>query len=217
LKENKKHIAVLSADCIESTLWTVKERELVMETLTNELKEIPDSKYEFYRGDSFQLVLKDPSESLKVALGLKTSINKLLFENNDLGNIQADIRISIGIGEESIQRPLIAQSDGSAYQFSGKRLDTMKKDQRILCVSSANEDFNAEFNTSLLLFEEITKRWSIASAEAIYFSLKGYKETSLAKLLDIGQPSVNKRKKVAAWNSIDVLIKRFGQAVLKQF
>lgn len=208
-------IAVLSADCIDSTLWNDKERDLVMDTLTNELKEIPNSKYEFYRGDSFQLVLDDASKAMQIALELKTSINKLLFVDDDASSIQADIRISIGIGEESTQRPLVAQSNGSAYQFSGRRLDTMKGDQRILCVSSANEDFDAEFNTSLLLFEEIAKRWSVASAEAIYYSLKGYKETPLAKLLGIGQPSVNKRKKAAAWHSVEVLIKRFEQAVEK--
>ena len=210
-------IAVLSADCIESTSWSVKERDLVLETLTKELKAIPNSKYEFYRGDSFQLVLQDASKSLRVAMVLKTAINKLLFINDDSSNIQADIRISIGIGEESIQRPLIAQSDGSAYQFSGRRLDSMKNDQRILCVSSSNEYFNAEFNASLLLFEEIAKRWSVASAEAIYYSLNGYKEIPLAKLLGIGQSSVNKRKKTAAWHSIEVFIKRFEQAVEKQF
>lgn len=206
-------IAVLSADCIESTSWSVKERDLVMETLTRELKKIPDSKHEFYRGDSFQLVIKDAAKSLRIAMVLKTAVNKLLFKNENSSGIQTDIRISIGIGEESIQRPLIAQSDGSAYQFSGRRLDTMKGDQRILCVSSSNEDFNAEFNASLLLFEEIAKRWSVASAEAIYYSLNGYKETPLAKLLGIGQSSVNKRKKAAAWNSIEVFIKRFEQAV----
>ena len=208
-------IAVLSADCIDSTTWSIKERDLVMETLTRELKSIPDSKHEFYRGDSFQLVVQDASKSLHIAMILKTAVNKLLFVDDDSSSIQADVRISIGIGEESIPRPLIAQSDGSAYQFSGRRLDTMKGDQRTLCVSSASEDFDAEFNASLLLFEEIAKRWSVASAEAIYYSLNGYKETPLAKLLGIGQSSVNKRKKAAAWNSIEVLIKRFEQAVSK--
>lgn len=210
-------VAVLSADCIESSSWSVKERDLVMETLAAELEKIPDSKHEFYRGDSFQLVVKDAAKSLHIAMVLKTAINKLLFVNDDSNGIQADIRISIGIGEESIQRTLIAQSDGSAYQFSGRRLDTMKSDQRILCVSSSTEDFDAEFNASLLLFEEIAKRWSVASAEAIYYSLNGYKEIPLAKLLGIGQSSVNKRKKAASWNSIEVLIKRFEQAVVKQF
>jgi len=211
------YIAVLTSDCINSTAWTVNERELVMSTLTTELKEIPDSKYEFYRGDSFQLVLQDASQALLVALLLKTSINKLLFKKDNFSSIQADIRISIGLGHESFESSLIGQSDGSAYKFSGRRLDTMKKEQRILCVSSDQEHFDAEFNTSLLLFEEIYKRWSIASAQAVYFSLKGYKETPLAKLLGISQPSVNKRKKVASWNSIEVLIKRFEQAVNKQF
>jgi len=210
-------IAVLTADCIDSTNWSVSERDLVMDTLGFELKEIPDSKYEFYRGDSFQLVLQDAPKALKVALMLKTAVNKLTLKNNRSTNILADIRISIGIGDENIQRPLIAQSDGSAYKFSGRRLDTMKNDQRVLCISSNNENFDAEFNTSFLLFEDIIKRWSIASAEAIYYSLKGYKETPLAKLLGIGQSSVNKRKKAAAWNSTEVLIERFEQAVSKQF
>ena len=48
-------VAILSAVCVESSSWSVKERDLIMKTLAAELEKIPDSKYEFYRRDNFQL------------------------------------------------------------------------------------------------------------------------------------------------------------------
>lgn len=79
----------------------------------------------------------------------------------------------------------------------------------MLCITLKIESFNAEFNVGTLFFEEIIKRWSIASAEAIYYTLKVYKEIPLAKLPNIGQPAINKRKKVVAWQTIEVFINRF--------
>ena len=93
----------------------------------------------------------------------------------------------------------------------------MKAEQRLLCITTAKAEFNAEFEVSTQFFEEITRRWSTASAEAVYFSLKGYKEVPLSKLLNIGQPAVNKRKKVAAWHCIEIFINRFEEAVKYQF
>jgi len=211
------YIAVLSIDYISSSTWTMEQRELVTNILTKELQTIQDCKFEFYRGDSLQLVLENPENSLAIALQLKTCVNKLIIEGQSNNDIQSDIRISIGIGIETLTKELIAQSDGTAYQFSGRRLDTMKAEQRVLCITSKNERFNAEFEVSTLFFEEIIKRWSIASAEAIYYTLKGYKEIPLSKLLNIGQPAVNKRKKVAGWHTIEAFIDRFEKAVQQEF
>ena len=209
-------IAVISADSVSSATWSEKERKKVVSVLTKYLKKIPDSQYEFFRGDSFQVVLKDPKIALNTALLLKTAVNSIEFSKSTdkEKHIQADIRLSIGIGHEHIKAKSLAHSDGTAYQLSGRRLDEMKKESRTLCISSENEEVTKEFEVSLLFLEEVFKRWSIASAEAVHYLLQGFTEVQLAKKVGVSQAAVNHRKKAASWHAIEALLKRYEQVAL---
>jgi len=109
------------------------------------------------------------------------------------------------------------ESNGQAFQFSGRTLDEMKKENRKLQLKTPNENINSEFDTSLLLFDTISDKWSTASAEVIYFLLKNFKETDIAIELGISQSAVNQRKKAAGWDAINSLLSRYESLIKEHF
>ncbi|WP_300438057.1 hypothetical protein [Christiangramia sp.] len=218
-------VAVISADLLSSSRYSKALLEKVISSLNMEFKALEKhSKYDLgfkiFRGDSFQGMLKDPGLSLKVAIQLKTAINKIHLhdeERNKAFKKEADLRLAIGVGTYDFKRDSISESNGQAFQFSGRTLDEMKKENRKLQIKTPIENINNEFNTSLFLFDAISDKWSTASAEVIYYLLKGFIETEIASELGISQSAVNQRKKAAGWDAIQMLLTRYESVIKEHF
>lgn len=216
-------IAVISADLLDSSNYSHELLEKVLAVLKQEFEELDrnsDSQFKIYRGDSFQGVLRKPSEALRTVLKLKTAINQLVdSEISSKRNlaIKADMRCAIGIGTYDFERESIAEANGQAFQFSGRTLDMMKSSHRKTELKSPIEEVDAEFNTSLLLLDTLTEKWSTASAEVVYYLLKGMKEAEIGEELDISQSAVNQRKKAAGWEAIARLLERFEKVISQNF
>ncbi|MCM4161831.1 hypothetical protein FHG64_00240 [Antarcticibacterium flavum] len=217
-------ISVITADIIASSVLEDRLLERTLDTLKTEFNSIQDDygkekvNFKIYRGDSFQGILKIPEDSLHLVLQLKTAVNRL---GGDKGTARAqaipvDFKVAIGIGSQDLEREAIAESNGQAFQFSGRTLDEMKNENRRTALTTPNEDINGEFRTSLLLLDTITDKWSTASAEVIYYSLKGLKEKEIAAILKISQSAVNQRKKAAGWEAVALLLERFKEAISKK-
>ncbi len=215
-------IAVLTADLIDSSNYESDFLERVIETLQEQFiyfeKNLAEktSNFSIYRGDSFQGIINRPEKALLCSLLLKTALNKLESEANS-SIIKADLKLAIGIGSFDLKRDEISESNGEAFQFSGRTLDAMKSGSRKLMLKTSNIDVNAEFDTSLSLFDFIADRWSIASAEVIFYLLQGLKEKEIAKIVGISQSAVNQRKKAAGWDPISGLLKRFEEKISATF
>ncbi|TRO66553.1 hypothetical protein [Christiangramia sabulilitoris] len=218
-------IAVISADLLASSSYPHELMERVLASLNREfdfLKQTSDTDpgFRIFRGDSFQGVVHDPSMALRVGMQLKTAINRLHLKQSDTNKAfkrEADLRMAIGIGTYDFKRESILESNGEAFQFSGRTLDEMKKENRKLKLKTPDTEINEEFNTSFHLFDTISDKWSTASAEVIYFLLKGFKETEVADELDISQSAVNQRKKAAGWDAIEVLLTRYQKVISTNF
>ncbi len=218
-------IAVISADLLSSSSYPKDLLEKVIITLNKEFESIQktseeDSGFRIFRGDSFQGVVHEPSEALTLALLFKTAINRLHLKGingNKAFKREADLRMAIGIGTYDFKRESILESNGEAFQFSGRTLDEMKKENRKLKLKTSDDNLNEEFNTSFFLFDTLSDKWSTASAEVIYYLLKGFKETEIADELGISQSAVNQRKKAAGWDAIEVLIARYQKVISEHF
>lgn len=213
-------IAVITADLIDSTNYSEILMSRVMAVLKEEFldieKKLPSSDFNIYRGDSFQGVLQNPAVALAVMLHLKTAISSISTTKKGKSR-EADLRIAIGIGSLDFQGKTIEESNGQAFQFSGRSLDEMKYEGRKTRLKTPNETINGEFDASLFLLDEITDRWSTASAEVIYFLLKGFKEKEIATELGISQSAVNQRKKAAGWEAVNALLMRYNNIISKTF
>ena len=218
-------IAVISADLLSSSTYPEGLLEQAIIALNKEFQSIsslssPKAVFEIYRGDSFQGIVYTPEDALLFSLLIKTAINRLHLnekENARAYKREADLRMAIGVGTYDFKRDSILESNGQAFQFSGRTLDEMKKENRKLKIKTPNEYINGEFDTSLYLFDMLSDKWSTASAEVIYYLLKGFKETEIAEELGISQSAVNQRKKAAGWEAIEFLLKRYKTVINQHF
>ncbi|MGB8704023.1 MAG: SatD family protein [Gillisia sp.] len=219
-------IAVLTADLVDSSVYQESFLNEVLDTLNQQFNKLTTEygkenvRFTIYRGDSFQGVIKDPEVALKIALQIKTSINRLHYikakKKVALSKV-ADFKMAIGIGEQELERESVAESNGEAFQFSGRTLDEMKKENRKLRLVTKISEINNEFNASLLLLDTVTERWSTASAEVVYYLLQQLKEREVAKELNISQSAVNQRKKAAGWEAVSVLLERYQQVIQNNY
>ena len=215
--------AVITADLLNSTKYSDDLLTEVLDIINAEIEgieiEYKNSKFELYRGDSIQGVI-EPVFSFRSALRMKTAVNKLRSQkaiDSNSYRIEADLRISIGIGKIEFKRDSIMESNGEAFQFSGRTLDEMKKTGRKMTLTTGINEINNEFDNAFLLFDTITDKWSSASAEVIYYLLKEMKETEIADTLGISQSAVNQRKKAAGWDAILSLMERYEQVMKQHF
>ncbi len=208
---------VITGDLIDSTKYEPQELDGILDILNQEfeyLKDIYDANLKIFRGDSFQGVAFDVLAALDIVISIKTAINKIKIKNTKISGLP-DFRIAIGIGTISLKRASIFESNGEAFQFSGRTLDTMKGDYPRLLLKTADENLNDEFNVSFALLDSVTSKWSNASAEVVHYLLKGFKEVDIASKLNINQSAVNHRKKVANWDSILLLLTRYKDVMNK--
>lgn len=219
-------IAVITADLIDSSHYNEDLIKEVLDTLHSEFNalqktyEDPDLRFEVYRGDSFQGIIPDVPNALQIALEIKAAVNRIHLKQTRKSKTYskiADFRMAIGIGSYDLVRETIAASNGEAFRYSGRMLDAMKNDTRRTLLKSPSEEFNDEFNASLYLLDMLTNRWSTASAEVVYYLLKGLKEQEISGEIGITQSAVNQRKKASGWDAISILLKRYHSHALKTF
>ncbi len=167
-------------------------------------------KYEIFRGDSFQCIIPNLNQTLKICL-----LNRTYFLRLSKNQTVLDLRQSIGVGEITSLQKTLSRSDGEAFRYSGQSFDEMdKKGNRIIFKSSFPE-IDAELNTSLTLLEAIIQGWTSTQAEVFFYKLQEKKEKEIAEQLSISQPAVNRHLKAVSWSAIERLLNRFEKLVTK--
>ena len=207
--------AVITADIIDYTKLNSKEANEVLNAIhtLNNTEGISrtnlNSKFSIKRGDNIQGEINNVADALRVALILKATVNKILFNKDSNRKPNVDVRIAIGIGEIETIRSTVGESTGEAYILSGRTLDKMKDDKRIFSIKASNEELNKELDVCFKLLEVIMNSWKITSFEVLYSKLMGIDEAELCKQLKVSQPAITGRKKSMGWSAIESLLNRF--------
>ncbi|WP_114750124.1 transcriptional regulator [Pleomorphovibrio marinus] len=118
--------------------------------------------WEVYRGDSFQLRLEDPANSLKAAIFIKSRIKMMS---------PLDVRMAIGIGEMTFDAGKITESNGSAFVHSGETFESLKKRKQDLAFKSPWKELDQMVNIELKLALTIMDGWTANAAEAVFHTL----------------------------------------------
>ncbi|MGD2034508.1 MAG: hypothetical protein PVF73_05590 [Bacteroidales bacterium] len=214
--------AVITADIVDYSGLSTEGEDRVINTIhetfgdSRDIRTNADSNFLITRGDTIQMELDKPEKALKTALLLKSAINKTALNKGNKTKPDIDVRIAIGIGEISGKRKHVNESTGEAYTFSGRTLDSMKKQKRTLAIKTNSTTLNSEFETEFQLLEIILSGWTIYSAEVIYWTLLGFNEREISEKLKKSQSAINQRKKTAGWNGIEPLLKRFEELMKKE-
>ena len=133
-------IVILTADIINSRKLSSKKWMNDFKQLLNSFGKSPND-WEIYRGDEFQLEIKNPEDAFWIAFQLKAFFK----------SINLDVRMSLGFGDKTYKTKKITESNGSAFIRSGELFETLKKQKINLAVNSGNPDFDEEVNLILQL------------------------------------------------------------------
>lgn len=184
-------IAVITGDIINS-------REGEVRNWLGNLKEVlsrygqEPSQWEIFRGDSFQLSIP-PENALLAAIHIKATIKQTKVQ---------DVRIAIGLGQETHSAKKITESNGSAYVLSGECFESLKK--QTLAISSANLELDEVLNLMLSLSLLTTNNWSCTVAQTVKVALENPEkhQKEIAKMLNKSQSSVSEALKRGGFEEI---------------
>ncbi len=213
--------AVITADIVNYSKLNKKQADKVLQVFydlfKNEkgLKNNVADNFSVRRGDNIQVEVDTPAFAMNIALLLKTAVNRISFDKVKKRKAPVDVRIAIGIGEVEAERSNVNVSFGEAYMLSGRTLDSMKKAKRLIEIRTNDKETDRELSTELRLLEVIMNNWKITSADVLFWTLLGLDEKQVSEKLGISQPAVNQRKKVAGWNAVNSLLKRYEELIKK--
>src|SRR4030095_899825 len=147
--------AVVTGDIVNSTLLAPKLEKKLIGQLSILLK---DHKFEFYRGDSFQVYIKHPTEALELLFRLRAQARCYSFIH--------DVRGSIGIGKINAPVRELRTATSEAFVLSGRAFDQLSGDQRMV-VHSINKEANTAFRLIAYYGDFIFKRLTSKQAEVM--------------------------------------------------
>jgi len=146
--------------------------------------------WDVYRGDSFQIEVKDYFSSFEHAVYIKACIKMIKG---------LDVRLAIGIGAKTYQGKNVTESNGEAFIFSGETLETLKKEKQNLRVRTKNLELDEELNLYFKLALTFMDNWTTNSAEIVKLSLENPNalQSELGKIVGINQNAISMRQKRA--------------------
>jgi hypothetical protein len=204
-----KH-AVLTGDIVNSTqLEPIVEKELVKE-LSKVLKPY---QFEFYRGDSFQVYMKEPVKSFQVALLCRSVAVSMTGDMNDLS--MSDVRISIGVGAVKTPVRTLATAKGEAFVLSGRSFDEMQAMGRRISIRTGNVLADIGLQVIADYTDAIYRGMTAKQAEAICGLLKGGTQQSMALQLEKSKSTISQLVSTGRWNEIERLLRQF-ESLIKQ-
>ncbi len=182
--------SVLTGDIIKSR--SHKNSDVWISALKNAFAhlKLDATSWNIYRGDSFQLELKDTASSFIAAVYLKACIKSIK---------NLDVRLAIGIGKKTYSGNTVTESNGEAFIFSGETLEVLKKSKQNLKIKTHNSAVNENLNLCFRLLLIGMDTWTVNSAEIIKLSIEKPQalQSELGKIIGINQNAISMRQKRA--------------------
>ncbi|WP_426293237.1 hypothetical protein ACN9ML_28795 [Dyadobacter endophyticus] len=195
--------AVITADMVNYTQFSREESTVWLKEMLAVLHKNQAFKWalkpEIYRGDSFQAVLKNPEEVMRMAILARVCIRKHAPT--------ADMRIAVGIGltEQLTDRP--GTSDGEAFRLSGHLADKIRQQKARIGVALPKP--SEPLTATLDLLETLIESWTIAQSQVVEALLMGKNVTQIAEMLSISQSAASQRVASSKWWAIESFIATF--------
>ncbi|PQJ18335.1 SatD family protein [Nonlabens tegetincola] len=197
--------AIIAGDIISSQQMEAGFFLNELDKVLNQLQEV--DLFHIYRGDSFQLLIKETSTALLVCLKIKTALKRK--------GIAA--RMAIGLGDVELIQNNIAISTGSAFTRSGALLDSLKELKQNIMVSSSNTHYDTYMNTSLQLALTFMDSWTNNGAEVLFEVLNHPDQTQqqIGERLGIKQSTASRRLDRVQLKEVQALLELFEKYYFK--
>lgn len=184
-------VAILTGDIINSRKGEVIDWMDKLKNVLTHYGQTPQ-KWEIYRGDSFQLSVP-PNKALIAAFHIKSVIKQTKNQ---------DVRIAIGIGEETYDATTITESNGDAYIKSGQKFEELKK--QTLAIKTEYHHLDETINLMLSLALLTANSWSNTVAKIITTVLENPNkhQKDIALILQKSQSSISEGLKRGGYEEI---------------
>ena len=197
--------AVLTGDIVNSTLLSaVNERKLIKQLQAV----LSPYQYEFYRGDSFQVYLKNAKNALRITMLCRAAAIK--FSQAGEGRIN-DVRLSIGIGETRTSFKNLSTAKGEPFILSGRALDQISKSGARLAILTGENKWLE--NQSMQIIAEyadaVFKGLTPKQASVIFELLNGHTQLAAAKRLKKSKSTISQHVNSGRWTEIERLLQHF--------
>ncbi|WP_316803413.1 SatD family protein [Pedobacter nototheniae] len=185
-------ICIITGDIVGSR--KIKDSWLLSLKSALKIVALKNSKWEIYRGDSFQVEVK-PEDAIKASAYIKACIRT---------NKPADVRMGIGLGDIKTKNKKLTEATGDAFIYSGFAFDGLKQAKVNLAIKTASADFDEEINVLLKLSLIAMDSWGIVAAEMVKHALENENilQSELAVISGRTQSSVSEALKRAHYAEI---------------
>lgn len=196
--------AIITGDIINSEDYQPSEWLGILKKYFSKLGESP-ADWEIYRGDEFQLSVP-PRQALEVAIHTKA----LMKSTKGL-----DVRMGVGIGQVSFVGKSVSESNGPAYQLSGRTFEMLKANKINLMVATGDPFYDRTLNLMIKLALDFIDDWSPVSAEIVALALDhpSASQHEIAQSLKIQQSAVSQRQKRARLDLVQELLAYYAETV----
>ena len=163
--------AALTGDIVASTQLMPDQLDEVRSVISHAANSLaayyarssPRVKLEFFRGDSWQLLLKQPQQALRYALVIKSAL---------LNRLEVDTRVSIGIGAlDRSPGPSLSTATGEAFTLSGRALDKKSAFAITGALPKRSGAMGDWFVLALHLCSSLSREWTRRQAEIVCVAL----------------------------------------------
>ncbi len=168
---------------------------------------------EVYRGDSFQVYVKEAGDAMRLLLQLRAAAKSI-----DEGGIALpvfDIRAAIGIGTVKTPVKDLRTATGNAFILSGKSLDALQKPDQRLVMVSGQPAADRSLRVIAYFIDYLMERMTIKQALVVYEMLNGQTQAGVAKKLKKSQATVNQHLQAAGWQEIEKLLEEYGNLLIQ--
>ncbi len=189
--------AVLTADIVNSTQLSPDKETALLNALRSTLSSYS---YEFYRGDSFQVLIKEASVALDVALQCRTNAILLSQESPAL---QYDVRISVGLG--AVEEPIanLSTAKGEAFILSGRAFDSLPRNGGAIFITTNQPMANLALSCLGDYLNSIFRQMTAKQAEVITSLLKGQNQQQVADKLNRSKSTISQHVSAGRWDEIE--------------
>ena len=196
--------AVITGDVIASSKIANNRRKKLLKTMEEAMQKaaaiLPDFKPEIFQGDSFQgYTVEKTTEALRASIYIIT-----YMLNEGFG-----IRVSTGMGNILFEGDNSLTSDGTAFHYSGRNMELLKKKDLMLAIGTDNEALQAEWDVHTATLNFLLKRCTTLQAEALLEMLEKRTQQEAATNLQVKQPAIQQRLQAVGWPVIQTILTRF--------
>lgn len=198
--------SVITGDIIDSRQQKSKDWVEGLKKILTPFGETP-GQWEVYRGDEFQIEIKNPEEALLSAILIKAHLR----------SIKLDARMSIGFGDKTHNAEKISESNGSAFIHSGELFETLKKQKVTLAMRTGDNNIDEKMNLMIQLALTFMDSWLAQSAEFVATAIENptLSQEEIGQILGINQAAVSRRQKRAQFDLV-MQLDRYFRTQIKQ-